>query len=189
MCECLEEEIEELKAELKREADRTTSWMRLWCLNVDTVSELRASLSNTKAELSGVRLDLADTTTTLDRYRDMHVNMSRANSDLRKSVADLEDTIRTLTEERNLATHVKSIRANSDLGESFSGIWVSDSDREDTIRTLTGDRDLAREMYQGVCSKYAELLDRHSKMCVDYDGLVSRYDDLLLHCDAEHGKF
>ena len=153
MCEYLEE-IEELKAKVAQEADRANSWSRLWLLKVDTVNELRATLSNTKAELSVVRSNLADTTTALDKYRnldkyrDMHVKMSRANS----------------------------------------GIWKSDSDLEDTIRTLTEERDIAREMFQGMVSKYAELSDRHSKMCDDYDGLVSRYDDLLLRCDDEHGE-
>ena len=76
-----------------------------------------------------------------------------ANSDLRKNVSDLEDTLRTLT------------------------------------RTLTEERDLSRELFQGMVSAYADLLDRYSKMRDDYDGLVSRYDALLLRCDAEHGKF
>ena len=148
MCECLEEEIEALKTKVKKEAERADIWTNLWDLSGNTIRELQATLDNAKADLFVVRYDLADTTKTLDKYRGMHVNMSRANSDLRKSVSDLEDTIRTLTEER----------------------------------------DLARELFQGMVSEYADLLDRYAKMCVDYDGLVSRYD-LLLRCDVEHGKF
>ena len=149
MCECLEEEIEALKTKVKKEAERADIWTNLWDLSGNTIRELQATLDNAKADLFVVRYDLADTTKTLDKYRGMHVNMSRANSDLRKSVSDLEDTIRTRTEER----------------------------------------DLSRELFQGMVSEYADLLDRHSKMCDDYDGLVSRYDAALLHCDSEHGKF
>ena len=54
------------------------------------------------------------------------------------------------------------------------------------IRMLTEERDLSRELFQGMVSEYADLLDRHSKMCDDYDGLVSRYDALLSRNDAEH---
>ena len=148
MCECLEEEIEALKTKVKKEAERADIWTNLWDLSGNTIRELQATLDNAKADLFVVRYDLADTTKTLDKYRGMHVNMSRANSDLRKSVSGLKDAIRTLTEER----------------------------------------DLARELFQGMVSEYADLLDRYAKMCDDYDGLVSRYD-LLLRCDVEHGKF
>ena len=126
MCnKCLEEEIEDLKAKVKREAERAST----------TISELRAALSNTKAELSDVRRDLEDTTTTLDNYRDTHVKSSRINSTLRKSIAD----------------------------------------QEDTVRTLTAERDLSRELFQGMVSAYADLLDRYSKTCDDYEELVSRF--------------
>lgn len=64
-------------------------------------------------ELAAVRLDLADTTTTLDRYRDMRVKM------------------------------------------------------EGIIRTLTEERDLSRELFQGMVSEYADLLDRYAKLCDD----------------------
>ena len=128
MCDCLEE-IEELKAEVKKEVEWSKYWMRLCDSKRDTISELQATLINTKAELSGVRADQADTTLTLDKYRGMHVNMSRANSELRKSVSDQEDTIRTLMEER----------------------------------------DLSRELFQGMVSEYANLLDRYAKSCDDAD--------------------
>ena len=82
MCKCLEEEIEELKAELKQETERAITWRSLWNLSGNTISELRATLSNAETELAAVRHDLADTNTTLDKYRDMHVKMSRAKSDL-----------------------------------------------------------------------------------------------------------
>ena len=96
MCnKCLEEEIEDLKAKVKREAERAST----------TISELRAALSNTKAELSDVRSDLS----------------------------------------------------------------------EDTVRTLTAERDLSRELFQGMVSAYADLLDRYSKTCDDYEELVSRF--------------
>ena len=76
MCsKCLAEEIEDLKAKVKKEADWTDYWRRLCELKADTVSELRVTLKNTKAELSDAQSDLADTTTTLDKYR-------RANSEL-----------------------------------------------------------------------------------------------------------
>ena len=146
MCKCLEEEIEELKAEVKQEAERAKTWRSLWELNGNTISELRATLSNTKAELSDVRRDLEDTTTTLDNYRDIHVKSSRINSTLRKSIADQEDTIRTLMDER----------------------------------------DLAREMLQNLSTAYTDLLGLYAKNCDEYDSLVSRYDDLLLRCDAEN---
>ena len=135
MCKCREEEIEELKARVKREADRADLWRSLWDLQQNTVSELQAELRNTKADLFVVRYDLADTTKTLDKYRDMHVKLSRAKSDLGKSVSDLEDTIRTLTEER----------------------------------------DLSRELFQGMVSEYADLLDRYAKSCDDYKELASRF--------------
>ena len=136
VCDYLEEEVEELRAEVKQKSEQINSWRRLWVLKSNTVRELRATLHNTKAELSEVRHDLADTTKTLDKYRDMHVKRSRANSELRKSVADMEDTIRTLTEER----------------------------------------DLARELFQGMMSEYADLLDRYSILCDAY-------------ATSEHGKF
>ena len=126
MCDCLEE-IEELKAKVKKEAAWSNYWMRLCDSKRDTISELRAEINNTKAELLGVRADQADTTATLDRYRDMHVMMSRTNSGLRKSASDLEGIIRTLTEER----------------------------------------DLSRELFQGMVSEYADLLDRYAKLCDD----------------------
>ena len=94
-------------------------------------------------ELAAVRLDQADTTKTLDKYRDMHVKMSRANSELRHSVSDLEDTMASLTEER----------------------------------------DLARELFQGMVSEYADLLDRYVKSCDDYAELSSRF------IWRTHGKF
>ena len=151
MCDCdyLEEEVEELKAEVKQKSEQINSWRRLWVIKRNTDRELWATLHNTKAELTEVRHDLADTTKTLDKYRDMHVKRSRANSDLRKSVADLEDTIHTLTEER----------------------------------------DLARELFQGMVTKHAKLLDRYSMIRDHYDDLVSRYDALLPHNEAEHGEF
>ena len=149
MCKCLEEEIEALKAEVKREAERADTWRSLWELNGNTISDLRATLSNTKAELSDVRSDLADTTATLDNYRDLHVQRSRTNSVLRKSVSDLEDTVRTLTEER----------------------------------------DLARELFQGMVSKHAELLNRCSQVCDEYGDVFSRRVDVLWRSDSEHGKF
>ena len=104
MCDCdyLEDEVEELKVKVKQEADRANKWCRLWVLKVDTVRELRATLHNTKAELSAVRHDLADTTKTLDKYRDMHVKTSRAKSELRKSVANLNEKLEALTEEREM---------------------------------------------------------------------------------------
>ena len=126
------EEIEALRAAVMRE--------------VNTVRELRAELSSTKAELSNVRLDLADTTKTLDKYRGMHVEMSRANSDLRKSAADLNETLAMITEER----------------------------------------DLSRELFQGMVSAYADLLDRYAKSCDDYEDLASRF---IWRDDSEHEKF
>ena len=111
------------------------------------IEDLQAKLSSTKAELSGVRLDLAGTTTTLDKYRDMHEKMSRVNSNLRRCVSDLDS-------------------ANSDLRKCVS-------DQEDTIRTLMEERDLSRELFQGMVSAYADLLDRYSKMCDDDEELVS----------------
>ena len=142
MCEYLEEEVEELRAEVKQKSEQINSWRRLWVLKGNTVRELRATLSNTKAELSGVRQDLADTTKTLDKYREMHVKMSRANSELRKSVADMNEA----------------------------------------LVACTGERDLARELFQGMVSEYADLLDRYSKMCDDYGVEASHYV-------ARHGKF
>ena len=105
MCDCdyLEDEVEELRAAVKQKSEQINSWRRLWVLKWNTVRELRATLHNTKAELSEVRHDLAGTTKTLDKYRDMHVKMSRAKSELRKSVADLNETLATRTEERDLA--------------------------------------------------------------------------------------
>ena len=147
MCsKCLEEEIEDLKAKVKQEAERANTWRSLWDLSGNTISELRAELSNTKAEMSGVRLDLADTTKTLDKYRGMHVKMSRANSDLRKSAADLNETLAMITEER----------------------------------------DLSRELFQGMVSAYADLLDRYAKSCDDYEDLASRF---IWRDDSEHEKF
>ena len=105
MCKCLEEEIEDLKAKVKREAERAST----------TISELRAALSNTKAELSDVRRDL------------------------------LEDTVRTLTEERDLARELfqgmvskhdelldRCSRVCDEYGDVFSRhddvLWRSDSE-------------------------------------------------------------
>ena len=82
MHECNDAEIKTLKAQVRR---------------------LELAFHNAEAELAVVRYDLVDTTETLDKYRDMHVKMSRAKSELRKSVSGLEDTIRTLTEERDLS--------------------------------------------------------------------------------------
>ena len=150
MCnKCLEEEIEDLKAEVKREAERTNTWRNLWDFSENRAHELRQALSIAKAELSDVRSDLADTTATLDNYRDLHVQRSRTNSVLRKSVSDLEDTVRTLTEER----------------------------------------DLARELFQGMVSKHAELLNRCSQVCDEYGDVFSRRVDVLWRSDSEHGKF
>ena len=125
--------------------------------------ELWLTLSNTKAELSGVRQDLADTTKTLDKYREMHVKMSRANSELRKAL----DKYREM--------HVKMSRSNSELRKSVA-------DMNEALAACTGERDLARELFQGMVSEYADLLDRYSKMCDDYGVEGSRYV-------AGHGKF
>ena len=124
MCDCdyLEDEVEELRAEVKQKSEQINSWNRLWVLNGNTVRELRATLHNTKAELSAVRHDLADTTKTLDKYRDMHVKMSRANSELRKSVADLNETLEALTEERDLARELFQgmVREYADLSDRYA---------------------------------------------------------------------
>ena len=115
MYEYLEEEVEELRAEVKQKSEQINSWRRLWVLKGNTVRELRAALRNTKAELSDVRSDLADTTETLDTYRELRAKM------------------------------------------------------DNTIRTLTDERDLSRELFQGMVSEYADLLDRYSKKCDDFE--------------------
>ena len=51
-----------------------------------------------------------------------------------------------------------------------------------TISTLTEERDLARELFRGMMNEYADLSDRYSKMCDDYESLSSLYE-------AEHGEF
>ena len=114
MCDCNAIEIKNLKSKVR---------------NLDL------AFRNAEAEVVLVRYDLVDTKETLDKYRDMHVKMSRANSELRKSVSVLEDTIRTLTVER----------------------------------------DLSRELFQGMVSAYADLLDRYAKSCDDYAELASRF--------------
>ena len=129
MCEYLEEEIEELRATLRN-------------AEADLFVDLRKNVADTKAELSVVRSNLADTTTTLDKYRGMHVKMSRTNSDLRKSVSDLEVTIRTLTEERDLSREwfQGMVSAYADLSDRYAKscddyeklavhfIWRNDAD-------------------------------------------------------------
>lgn len=147
MCnKCLEEEIEDLKAKVKREAEWAST----------TISELRATLSNTKAELSDVRRDLEDTTTTLDNYRDIHVKSSRINSTLRKSVSDQEDAIRTLTEERDVSRemHQSLSTAYNDL----LVLYVKNCDE-----------------YDSLVSRYDDLLARYEKSCDDYEKLASRF--------------
>ena len=123
MCnKCLEEEIEDLKAKVEQEAERANTWRSLWDRSENTAHELRQALSNTKAELSNVQSDLADTAATLVKYRDMRVKRSRVNSDLRKRVSDLEDTIRTLTEERDLARELfqDMVRKHAKLLDRYS---------------------------------------------------------------------
>ena len=112
MCDCDGTEIENLK---------------------DQVCNIDIAFRNAEAELSIVRDDLAGTTKTLDKYRELHVMM----------------------------TH--------------------------TIRTLTEERDTTREVLQGVTTAYSDLLGLYAKNCSEYDALVSRYDDLLLRNDSEHG--
>ena len=114
MCDCNAIEIKNLKSKVR---------------NLDL------AFRNAEAEVVLVRYDLVDTKETLDKYRDMHVKMSRANSELRKTVSVLEDAIRTLTEER----------------------------------------DLSRELFQGMVSAYADLLDRYAKSCDDYAELASLF--------------
>ena len=70
--------------------------------------------------------------------------------------------------------------------EEIEELKVEVSGLEDAIRMLTEERDLARELFQGMVSEYADLLGRHAKMCDDYDGFVSRYDDLLLRDYVEN---
>ena len=53
--------------------------------------------------MSDARLDLGDTTRTLDKCRALCARRGMAINDLRKSASDLEDTIRTLTEERDVS--------------------------------------------------------------------------------------
>ena len=125
MCDCNAIEIKNLKSKVR---------------NLDL------AFRNAEAEVVLVRYDLVDTKETLDKYRDMHVKMSRANSELRKTVSVLEDAIRTLTEER----------------------------------------DLSRELFQGMVSAYADLLDRYAKSCDDYEDLASRF---IWRDDSEHEKF
>ena len=116
---------------------------------LDRCLELSGDLRKTKAELSVVRSDLADTTATLDNYRDMHVNSSRINSVLRKSVSDLEDTIRTLTEERDTAR------------EMFQGMLSKYAELSDRHSKMCDD-------YDGLVSRYDDLLLR----CDDEHGEV-----------------
>ena len=142
MCDCNAWEIKNLKgqvrsaeAELVAAKQAATTWRKHYLLLRTRWRDLNVALENTKAELSGVRSDLADTTKTLDKYREMHAKMSKANSELRKSVADLNETLATRTEER----------------------------------------DLARELYQDRIRCYADLLNRYSKTCDDYEELASRF--------------
>ena len=132
MYDNLVEEIEELKEEVKQKSEQINSWRRLWVLKGNAIRELRATLSNTKAELSDVRSDLADTTATLDTCRKMRFKMDNA------------------------------------------------------ICTLTEERDLARELFQGMMREYADLLDRYTKSCDEYEKLASRF---IWRNDAEHAEF
>ena len=100
---------------------------------------------------------------------------------------NLVDTKASLAAEKKVSAAAENEHKRA-LDRCHSVLRKSVSDLKDTIRTLTEERDTAREVFQGVLSEYAELSDRHSKMCDDYDGLVSRYDDLLLRCDDEHGE-
>ena len=142
MCsKCLAEEIEDLKTKVKKEAERADIWTNLWGLSGNTIRELQATLDNAKADLFVVRYDLADTTKTLDKYRDMHVKMSRANSDLRKSAADLNETLAMITEERDLSR------------ELFQGMVSAYADLLDRYAKMCDD-------YDGLVSRYDDLLLR-----------------------------
>ena len=101
MCDCNAIEIKNLKSKVR---------------NLDL------AFRNAEAEVVLVRYDLVDTKETLDKYRDMHVKMSRANSELRKSVSVLEDTIRTLMEERDLSRELFQgmVRECADLLARYS---------------------------------------------------------------------
>lgn len=183
MCSvCLEEEIEDLKAKVKKEADRANTWKRRCDIKEKTVSELRSALSNTKAELSGVRAFLLEKDEVITQLQDEVARLNSVNYDLVQSSPkpsgvggdegtvselratlsntmaelsgvryDLVDTTKTLDNYRDM--HVKMSRAKSELRKSVAGL-------EDTVRTLTEERDLARELYRGMVRKYAILLNR-----------------------------
>lgn len=98
------------------------TWRRNYRLLRSQWRDLNITLDNTRAELSGVRSDLEDTTKTLDKYREMHVKRSRANSELRKSVADLNEALEMRTEERDLARELFKAMMNeyADLLDRYS---------------------------------------------------------------------
>ena len=100
------------------------------------------------------------------KWRELNVALDNTKAELTVVRSNLADTSKTLDKYRGM--HVKMSKANSDLRKSVS-------DLEDTIRTLTEERDLSRELFQGMVSEYADLLDRYTKSCDDYEELASRF--------------
>ena len=147
------------------------------------IKDLKVSLSEAgkahrrerEARLAAERL--------LDAYRKAYIRECNLRCELRNDLddkkaeladmrADLAGATTTLGAFRE--SHGKMSKANSELRKSVS-------DLEDTIRTLTEERDISRELFRGMVGEYADLVDRYTVKCDDYEGLASRYD-------VEHGE-
>ena len=114
-------------------------------------------------DCNDTEIKLADTRATLDKMR-------RANSVLR------EDRDNTKAELADVWSHL------ADTAAALGTCRKMRVKMDNAICTLTEERDLARELFQGMVSEYANLLDRYTVKCDEYEGLASCYE-------AEHGEF
>ena len=111
MCNCNTIEIEDLRCQVRG---------------------LSSLLRNAKADLFVARYELADTTKTLDKYREMYVKMRKANSELRK-------------ERDNTKAELSVVWSNlADAATALDTCRKMLVKMDNTILTLTEERDLAR---------------------------------------------